>query len=345
MITSPPKSPSPLRRDGDFLKCEEYSNQVPGIIFIPLPKSLPHKGRGTFKAVDYVFVTPSVAPGLQAGATPPLNSVEGQKNHLEHTPGAQILRYISMWNQREASHRAYVIFLAILVFSSWTLTAQAQDLSSADIAYENGDYETAIILYESALAVGEASGEMYYNSGNAYYMNGEIGEAMQYYLQARNYLPRHATIASQIDLIRTERVDGKFNDVEPIIILHNLSADYLTLSETAILVFVAWFLFFLVLVIGMRRKGWALLIGIFGIVTLLTVGLLSTRVYVENQQPVAVILSETAEVMSGPGDSYLPLFSLYEAMEIRVLEERDGWLRFALADGRQGWIDSAMTGN
>ena len=76
---------------------------------------------------------------------------------------------------------------------------------------------------------------------------------------------------------------------------------------------------------------------------LLAVGLLSARVYVETQQPVAVVLSETVEVMSGPGDNYLPLFSLYEAMEIRVLEERDGWLRFALADGRQGWIDKANT--
>lgn len=236
-----------------------------------------------------------------------------------------------------------IIVLAIIVVLFWNLSVEAQDLASANIAYDNGNYETAIILYESALAVGEISGEIYYNLGNAYYLNGEIGKAMQNYLQAESYLPRNGAIASQLAVVRAERVDGNLIEVDPIIIANNITADYLTFSETAILTFVIWIIFFLILAIGMKRKGWAIVIAIFGITMFLAIGLLGIRVYVDTQQPVAVVLSDTVEAMSGPGESYLPLFSLYEGIELRVLEERDGWLRFALADGRQGWMDKTKS--
>lgn len=243
----------------------------------------------------------------------------------------------------DTTHRiptSIVLFTLIaIVLFLWNLPIRAQDLASANIAYDNGNYETAIILYESALAVGEISGEIYYNLGNAYYLNGEIGKAMQSYLQAESYLPRHSAIASQLAVVRAERVDGNLIEVDPIIIAHNLTAEYLTFTETAILAFVIWIIFFLILAIGMRRKRWAIVIAIFGITMLIAVGLLGIRVYVETQQPVAVVLSDTVEAMSGPGESYLPLFSLYEGLDFRVLEEREGWLRFVLADGRQGWID------
>lgn len=236
-----------------------------------------------------------------------------------------------------------MMILAIFVVLFWNLPVEAQDLVSASVAYDNGDYETAIILYESSLAVGEVSGEIYYNLGNAYYLNGEIGRAMQNYLQAESYLPRHAAVASQLAIVRSERVDGDISEIDPIILVYNITADYLTFTETAILAFVVWLLFFLVLTIGMKRKGWLAVNMIFGIVMLIVVGLLATRIYVDTQQPVAVILSNTVEVMSGPGESYLTLFSLYEGIEFRVQEERDGWLRFVLADGRQGWIDRTVT--
>ena len=127
--------------------------------------------------------------------------------------------------KKDTIHRVPTIIGLIALLIIGISSIQAQDLASANIAYDNGDYETAIILYESALAVGEVSGEIHYNLGNAYYLNGEIGKAMQYYLLAEMYLPRHAVIASQIELIRAERVDGDFDEIDPIIILHSLSAE------------------------------------------------------------------------------------------------------------------------
>ena len=306
-----PKSPSPLHfvcREEDFTKQKHITRNI-----------------------DRMWkTTPSVA-----SATAPPNSGE----HFLQVFYSSVRFFYSNKVHNYVSKFVGLSFFTLLLC---ILSVKAQDLASAGVAYENGDYETAIILYESALAVGEVSGEIHYNLGNAYYLNREIGKAMQHYLQAERYLPRHTAVASQLAIVRTERIDGDLSEIDPIIIAHNFSADYLTFTELAILAFTVWLLFFLVLAIGMRRKGWAIIIAIFGLVMLMTVGLLGIRAYVETQYPVAVVLSDSVEVMSGPGASYLTLFSLYEGIEFRVLEERDGWLRFVLSDGRQGWVDRTV---
>ena len=73
-------------------------------------------------------------------------------------------------------------------------------------------------------------------------------------------------------------------------------------------------------------------------IVLISLMLLGSRIFVEQQRPVAVIVSPSAQVMSGPGQDYLPLFSLMTAAEVRLLEARAGWVRVVLPDGLQGWL-------
>ncbi len=74
----------------------------------------------------------------------------------------------------------------------------------------------------------------------------------------------------------------------------------------------------------------------WGVLMILFVG----RVFVETQRPKAVVTAFEAQVMSGPAEDYVPLYTLYAAAEVRVMDEQGGWVRFMLPDGQQGWLES-----
>lgn len=51
-----------------------------------------------------------------------------------------------------------------------------------------------------------------------------------------------------------------------------------------------------------------------------------------------IVLSENADVRSGPGDENPQLTEIHEGLKLCVLSEREGWLRVRLANGLGGWI-------
>jgi tetratricopeptide (TPR) repeat protein len=209
-------------------------------------------------------------------------------------------------------------------------------VSAQEDAYQSGDYQGAILAYEQRLANGEASGEIYYNLGLSYYETGQLGLALLNYRKAEIYLPRDEAVALQIARIRGQREDFIGSETDWLAITANMTGDVLTLYELSIVVFALWALYFLLLALSRASLRWLLWLTAAGM--LIGVFFLGVRLYVETQQAEAVILVDAAQVMSGPAGDYLPLYVLYEAAELRIVEERDGWLRFMLADGRSGWI-------
>lgn len=231
--------------------------------------------------------------------------------------------------------RSIILSLFLFIF----IGIQAQDsMQEAADAYESNDYVTAIGLYESALMNGEENGTIYYNLGNAYYQYGNLGLAMLNYRRAARYLPRDTELTSQMNRVQSERLDLTSEDSDWLNISANLSASILTLYEMSLIVFVIWVIFFLLLTFSIKRNFWRVPSMFIGTILLMVLLLLGSRLYVETQRPSAVILSVEAQVWSGAGEDYLPLFTIYEAAEIRVLEKRGNWLKFALPNGRQGWI-------
>lgn len=229
-------------------------------------------------------------------------------------------------------------FVFVLFTLICTTIVYGQTLEQAEDAYRNRNYSAAIDLYESALLGDNISGEIYFNLGNAYFINGQLGQAILNYRLAEQYLPRNEVIVSQLARARSERVDGIIADSDWVVIMSNITSDWLTLTETSVITFIIWVVFFVILAIGIRQRGLLLSISLFGVIMVITVSLLSTRLYAETQRPTGVILAISTGVMSGPGDNYLSLYTLYEGAEIRVLDERDGWVRLVLPDNRQGWI-------
>jgi tetratricopeptide (TPR) repeat protein len=221
-------------------------------------------------------------------------------------------------------------------------TETLDPMQQANSAYREGDYETAIVVYAGLLDAGVRDAVVYFNLGNAYFQTGDLGLAMLNYRRAQHLIPRDTELNENMTRIRARRIDLPAEETDPVNNLSAITAAIMTLNELAWIVLMIWVLWGGVLAVVILRSEWRSrlqvpLVVVSGVL-LFGILLLGSRLYVEASRPAAVVIAPIAPVMSGPGDDYLEHFQIFAAAEVRALEMRDGWVRFSLPGGRQGWI-------
>ena len=212
----------------------------------------------------------------------------------------------------------------------------------ANRLYDNGAYEEAALRYQAIVATGVADGVVYYNLGNAYFKNGDLGRAILNYRRAQHLLPRDTDVRSNLQLARAQTRDRLERESNGIVsFLAYLLMGWNTKDEAALIALVIWLLLCGFTVLTMRwhqqRRNlrWVMVILSFGLVlSILSLGIR----FVEAQRPQAVVVASSIDVHSGPGTDYLIEFTLHTGAEVSVLEQRSAWVRIALPGNLQGWV-------
>ncbi|NJN94350.1 MAG: tetratricopeptide repeat protein [Anaerolineales bacterium] len=82
-----------------------------------------------------------------------------------------------------------------------------QAMRVANEKYEAGDYAEASAIYEAILDSGLSHSSVYYNLGNAYFKQGDLGRAILNYRRAQSLDPRDGDIAVNLSIARAQTVD------------------------------------------------------------------------------------------------------------------------------------------
>lgn len=241
---------------------------------------------------------------------------------------------------------ALVIFLIIASLAlAQSPSSPAEVMLVANQRYEIGNYDEAIAGYEAIIAAGVRNSDVYYNLGNAYFKQGDMGRAILNYRRAQQLDPPDADIAANLALARTQTVDKLEVPPEGVLInIVEIAEEWLTLNQAALLALGLWFLMCVAFVVAIFQPRWRRLsAGTMAILAiLLLIGLMSmaNRLYKETQSPPAVIIAPQVDVTSGPGggDQYLVEFELHAGAEVRLLESRIGWRRITLPGNLEGWV-------
>lgn len=238
-----------------------------------------------------------------------------------------------------------LILSMFLIYPVCLLQAQDDRISDAFTAYDAGDYENAITLFQSISTERPANAESYYNLATACYMAERYDCAILNYRRALYYQPRDLQIQTGLALARlavNDRPDVPSSD--PLITIGTLTDTLLTRQELAWSGFIIWCIVWFLVLLYRLRPGWRdglryLLAGTAMSVTGILV-LLGIALAVDRLRPVAVVTADSARVWSGPGEDYLPLYTLENATEIRVQATQANWIQFVTRDGRRGWMTS-----
>jgi len=247
----------------------------------------------------------------------------------------------------------YVLAAALGLVALTSVPLAAQSLSADLVAtanelYEGEDYSAAAQSYEQVVSQGVESSDIYYNLGNAYFKQGNLGQAVLNYLRAERLAPRDGDVRNNLDLARSQTLDKLDTGGDAILaVLGKLSRRWLTVSELAIISLLAWFL------LGGGLAGWiwyradrnksiARYVAVFSAVAVIVAGsLLLGRVFADGKTE-AVIVAESIDVVSGPGDQYVTEFTLHAGAEVRIVEARVTWTRLVLPGGElQGWVPTS----
>lgn len=217
--------------------------------------------------------------------------------------------------------------------------------------YESGNYAEAAEIYESIIAAGIDDSALYYNLGNSYYKQGNLGRAILNYRRAHRLEPRDDDIRTNLVIARAQTLDQlEVSGEGSLTNLVQAAEGWLTLGEASLLALILWLLISCCIILAIffqrlrRITLWiAAALGLFLLIGLMSI---ANRYYNEWTHPAAVIVVEEVDVTSGPGsaEQYLVEFNLHSGAEVDLIESRPGWRRIALpGNDFQGWVpDEAL---
>lgn len=249
-----------------------------------------------------------------------------------------------------------LIYLLLIIGLSLFLTAPQDQvtvdydgvMATSNQLYEMGEYALAVEGYQQLVDSGIVDTALYYNLGNAFYKQGDLGHAVLNYLRAQRLQPRDEDIRANLEMARNLRVDkldenSTTTKANP---FTQLTQSWLTMNELSILALSLWYLLSVLIITLFNSKPesrrrevsfYAILL-----VALLFAGSafsLISQVIRENQQPQAVVIADEVDVTSGPGTQYVTEFTLHSGTEVNLLETRVNWARLSLPGGElQGWV-------
>ncbi len=230
-------------------------------------------------------------------------------------------------------------FLGVLGGSS--LASPADLFSRGNAAYEAGDYQQAVALYDSA-AAGMTSAELFYNRGDARFKLGEIGRAIADYSRAYVLKPHDRAIIHNLAFARQFRPDKTLTIENPLVRMLN---NVLRLLDAATARVLAGFFFFLSLaslallfVNGRRLFGWiALGLGVLFLYCFVSAASWGAVTSPER----AVVVQPELTLRSGPGPEYKEIAVVHDGLEVMLRERRPGYVLIQIPGGDGGWVESA----
>ena len=219
-------------------------------------------------------------------------------------------------------------------------------LAEADSAYIQGDYLTAISIYEWIVENQGVNATLYMNLGNCWLKRDEIAKAILCYERAYLIDPSDPDVRFNLELARTKTVD-KVNPVNQLFI-------------------VVWFKKLLAV---LDVNGWAVLTVILFAVTILLAGVLlfskksgirkisfsfsvfflllsilsfifaTTQMGNIRNRDTAIIMSPSVTVKSTPTSAGTDLFIIHEGRKVQILDSSmKEWVEIRLEDGNTGWV-------
>lgn len=220
-------------------------------------------------------------------------------------------------------------------------------MAEANAQYERGEFSGAAQQYEALIASGYEDATLYYNLGNAYFRNGELGRAVLNYLRAEELAPRDADIRANLELARsrTDRVESGGESLFASV--SNAARRWVTVGEMGVLSLLLWVVS--AIAIGTlvvwravpRRNAVRNSAIVASSATLLSFLLLLSMLYANPNDDSGVVVASTVDVVSGPGKQYEIEFTLHSGAQVRLIDTRQGWVRIALPGGDlQGWAPS-----
>ena len=234
-------------------------------------------------------------------------------------------------------------FLIMCYFVPFAAFANA-NFQEANSDYKSGNFAVATQKYEAILKQGVASQELYYNLGNAYFKQNQVGKSVLNYERALLY-GANDDISYNLSIAR-DKVKNEPEQIKPFFLrkwwdsVRRLTSvdTWSVLSILLIWTGIAGFCFWLVATEREYKKR-----GFITGTVLLPLSLIAFLAARSNRSTLcerkgAVVMTENTIVRSAPDELGATVETLGEGVKLTVLDQIGSWYKVQLSNGEQGWL-------
>ncbi|MBS1637841.1 MAG: tetratricopeptide repeat protein [Bacteroidetes bacterium] len=247
------------------------------------------------------------------------------------------------------------IYIALLILGAYPLKAnkelQTEKIERAEKAYKSKKYKEAVQSYEDLLKQGFVSDKLYYNLGNAYYKDNQLGKAIYNYELAHELNPSDEDIKVNLAIANDktiDKIDTKTNLFAGVLkakLVHGISTT--GWAWASIIAFAAALLMIYMFVASpvmlLKRIGFfAGILCVIGFVISMVFGFISLRD--KKQTQFAIILAKECKIYNEPQEDDKQKFSLHEGTRLKVMETNTEWTSVKLENGNEGWVKTDAIG-
>lgn len=241
----------------------------------------------------------------------------------------------------------FICGMVMLLCTAGRAQMNVNDLwDKANHAYTNGDYQAAIGGYDSIVNSGYGSAKLYYNLGNAYFKDKQIGKAILNYNKAQRLAPSDNDIRHNL-VIAGGFVKDRIEVVPEFFLKTWLRSLMTSASSNSWAVFSLVFLAAALAMVALYLLSSRILYrktGFYGGIVLVccfvaavVFSSIERRAITDPDE--AVIMLTAAPVKSSPDANSKDIFVLHEGTVVRVLTSLGAWREVMIADGNKGWVD------
>ncbi|MCB9758067.1 MAG: hypothetical protein H6753_06570 [Candidatus Omnitrophica bacterium] len=236
-----------------------------------------------------------------------------------------------------------IILIFTLLLMTIPLAAQqelALDFAKANLAYRDGQYAQAIADYERIIAAGTESGAVFYNLGNSYFKNKQLGKALVNYARAQRLMPRDSDLAANVKFATAAvvaRVEPTLSFVDKIFSGY---VCFYTVNEMVLILGILFGLLGLVHLSGLYWNWLArrMVMTVLGI----SLGFFAVGLGVKmNLEKAASIVIAPTSARFEPNEKATIYFELSEGQDVRIQASEGEWLKIQRPDRKMGWVASA----
>ena len=242
--------------------------------------------------------------------------------------------------------KRYIFVLSLALVS---LLAQASTPAEvkilADSAYAQADYEKAIKLY-GKLAEQNATTDVCYNLGCAYYRIDDMAHSVLWFERALRLGPSNKDVLFNLEMARSKTIDKIVPQHEFILFTYfKAMTNWFSLRTWTIIALLSFVMMLVLLLIFWASDSILVRkLAFSSAVLLLLISVLSNVCAVQQRNfkqthTSGIIISPAVTVKSTPADNGNDLFVLHEGSKVEILDSSlKEWCEVSIADGKQGWI-------
>ncbi len=244
------------------------------------------------------------------------------------------------------------VLIIVMIFWSLALPPagcaqeNAHRFIAAMKAYKSQDFDTAIKEMEQIAQSGMRNGAFFYNLGNAYLKDHQLGRAILWYERALMLLPNDPDLRFNADYARSLTRDATDEKaVSPWRVFFFWK--YRLSQSTVVLLAVAFNLLFWSMLIVRRifhRPGLryaAMAVAVPAVIFMVTA---LFNYYEQAYIHHGIVLEEQVSIRSGLNQTSTELFVLHAGTKIRVVKQNDTHLQIRFGKDKIGWVEKAAVG-